>query len=97
MVPRRGGGMAVSKSIREADHYQVLVEVLLNEAELALLSISRMLMDGAEADVVRDAVAVYESIRAARKDLAVSAAEASALNAKMDRLRESLRFLGERV
>ncbi|MGA8160681.1 MAG: hypothetical protein WCB76_07750, partial [Acidobacteriaceae bacterium] len=81
------------------DRYQITVEVLLCEAELALLASANALTEdhrNAVAGVIPDARTTYESIRAMRKELILSPNEASALDAKMDRLRATLRFLGER-
>ncbi|MGB7170501.1 MAG: hypothetical protein WBD32_15955 [Acidobacteriaceae bacterium] len=89
--------MAALNPIR--DRYQITVEVLLCEAELALLAIANALTEdhrNAVAGVIPDARTTYESIRAMRKELILSPNEASALDAKMDRLRATLRFLGER-
>ena len=80
--------------------FQITVELLLNEAELALLALARMLTDddrSASAFVLSDVKATYQSVRATRSQLTLSAREAAALDAKMDRLRATLRFLGERV
>lgn len=82
------------------DWHAIAVEMLMTDADLALLSIVSLFADddkGAVARVVGNSRNVYDAIIDKRKRVTLSASEAAALNDKMDRLRARLKFLGEPV
>lgn len=90
--------MAAADSLRTP--YHITVEILLNEAELALLVLAKALTEdhrNAVDTVIPDVKTTYGSIRAVRRELTISPNEAAALDLKLDRLQATLRFLGETV
>ncbi|MGA7523684.1 MAG: hypothetical protein WBW84_14620 [Acidobacteriaceae bacterium] len=84
----------------EPSQFQIVVEVLLNEAEIAVLSLTTALAEGRKCmslEAWQDARTIYESIRATRRELDLSTSESAALDLKVDRLRAMLRYMGEAV
>lgn len=82
------------------DWHQIAVELLMTDADLALLSISLIFRhDDPEMirRLVRNARETYDTIQAKRKELALSERDAAALDHKMERLRIRLRVLGNPV
>lgn len=77
------------------DWHRVAVELLLSDADLALLSIAWLTRREAAAHVVANARNACESIEKKREELELSAAEAAAVQERIDRLRAELRLLGE--
>lgn len=85
--------MADSYPLR--DWRQVAVELLLSDADLALLSIAWLSRQEAPAHVVASAYNACESIEKKRDELELSPVEAAAVQERIDRLRAGLRWLGE--
>jgi hypothetical protein len=82
------------------DWHAIAVELLLADADLALLSVSWIFSyddRDAIAHLVHNTRNVYDSIVAKRKELNVCGEDAEALDEKMERLRARLRVLGEAV
>lgn len=80
--------------------HQIAAELLLSDADIALLSIAKILGEDDKDElqrVVRETRDAYESIQAKRKGVRMTEAQRAALDEKMDRLRARLRFIGERV
>lgn len=96
-VPCCGGqNVAASGPIRE--WHQIAVEMLMTDADLALQSISLIFAGDdkeAVARVVHSTRETYDMIRAKRKNLTMSAGDASVLDDKLDRLRARLKFMGD--
>lgn len=98
MIVSGAFGMAEHNPIR--DWHQVAVEMLMTDADLALLSLSCVFSWDDRASVARLAQRTrltYDSICARRKELKLSDDESAWLDQKMDRLRARLRSLGEAV
>jgi hypothetical protein len=82
------------------DWKQIAVEMLMNDADLALLSIAYVFgCDDKQsiAWIARNARKTYESVRQRRPTITLSASEAVYLDDKMERLRARLKCLGEIV
>jgi hypothetical protein len=90
--------MEQSNPIR--DWHQIAVEMLMTDADLALLAISQIFVQDdqeAVARLVHNTRKVYDSINKKRVELTLSDSESGALDGKVARLRARLRFLGEPV
>ncbi|MGB6133228.1 MAG: hypothetical protein WCC14_15420 [Acidobacteriaceae bacterium] len=81
------------------DWHQIAVELLFVDADLALQSIASTVEHGDkdEAPLVCSARSAYEAVLAKRKEVSLSASEATTLDYKLDRLRARLQSLGEPV
>jgi hypothetical protein len=82
------------------DWHQIAVEMLMNDADLALQTIAALFAEDdkeAVARLVRNTRSVYESILERRREITLSAREGSLLDDKMDRLRARLKFMGESI
>lgn len=91
-------GMADLNSTR--DWQELAVEMLIEDADSALQSIASLLAggeEGAASSLVHHTREAYDMIGAKRKNLPMSASDASALEDKLDRLRAQLKYLGEAV
>jgi len=87
--------MADSYPLR--DWHQVAVELLMSDADLALLSIAWVSRREAVAHVVERARDSYQSIQNKREELSLSDAEEATLGDKLDRLRARLQVLDQAV
>lgn len=90
--------MTVSNPIQ--DWHRIAVEMLMMDADLALQCMTALFAGDdkdAVARVVRSTKETYELIEAKRKNLRMTATDATILNDKMDRLRARLKFMGEAV
>ncbi|HEX3661035.1 MAG TPA: hypothetical protein VHU89_06365 [Acidobacteriaceae bacterium] len=90
--------MKVADSNPILDWHQIAVEMLMTDADLALLTVASLFTDDdqeAVARLVHNAREVYEAVRLKRKQVELSEQETARLDDRMDRLRARLRFLGE--
>lgn len=80
------------------DWHQIAVEMLMTDADLALMAIADIFSQDdkeAVARLVHNTRTVYDSISLKRERVALSASESAMLDDKMDRLRARLRVLGK--
>lgn len=95
-----GGSWPVVMTDPIRNWHEIAVEILLNDAELALISIADALgLDDRDAlhRVARVSRDTYQSIQTRRRETPMTDEEQAALEEKMDRLRARLRFIGEGV
>lgn len=81
-----------------AHWHQIAPEILMNDVEIALLSLSDVFSwddQTAVAWAIRSTRRTYDSVRESRSTVQLTAIEAAYLDEKLDRLRARLRFLGE--
>jgi len=77
------------------DWHRVAVELLLSDADLALLSIAWLTRREAEEHIVAKARSACESIQKKRDELQLTESEAAAVQKRIDQLRAELRWVSE--